>query len=58
VLRLIPDQMDLLLRRVVCAFTFLSVTMSDIVFVLFIEFVIRHGGSVHSSPKDDSFVKG
>jgi len=30
--------------------------MPDVVFVLFIEFIISHGSTIHSPPEDDSFI--
>jgi hypothetical protein len=49
-------KLDIPLWRIICPFPFLSISMSNIVFIFFIEFIIRHCSSVHSSPEYYRFV--
>lgn len=47
---------NLLLRRIIRPLSFLSISMPDVVFVFFIEFIISHGSTIHSPPENDSFI--
>lgn len=44
-------------RLIISPLTFLAVVVPDIVLVLFVELVVRHAGSVHTSPEYDRFVE-
>jgi hypothetical protein len=45
-----------LFRRIIRPLSFLSIPMPDVVFIFFIKLIISHGSTIHSSPKDNSFI--